>query len=173
MTHRLSWKVLLVGLLLICAVPLGSIRAQDVVAIEYGTAAVNNLAAADSAVIYTFNGNIGDLVTIRAVGVSPGSDPRLSLASPAQSLLATNDNVVSIPVSTAAQLVFRLQETGMHYIVVNGTPGDFLLTLDSRPAVPLTILDLDVPVTVGFPLANPAQAFVFNTDPGNPHIYLI
>lgn len=165
MIHRLSLKLMLAALLLVCALPIGKAAAQEVIAIEYGSAAVNNLATAESAVIYTFNGTIGDLVTIRAVGVSPGVDPRLSLASPAQSLLATNDNVVTIPVSTAAQIVFRLQETGLHYIVVNGTPGDFLLTLDSRPAVPLTILELDMPLTVSFPLANPAQAFVFNTDP--------
>lgn len=173
MSKRLSLQRILAFLLLLCLLPFSKTNAQDVLGIEYGSAAVNNLSTPDSAVIYTFNGNIGDLVTIRAVGVSLGSDPRLSLASPAQSLLATNDNVVSIPVSTTAQIVFRLQETGMHYIVVNGTPGDFLLTLDSRPAVPLTILDLDVPLTVTFPLADPSQAFVFNTDPFYPTSLLI
>ncbi|MCA0456263.1 MAG: SH3 domain-containing protein [Chloroflexi bacterium] len=160
-------KWMLVALLICCLVPLSMVgaQAQDVIEIGYGSAAVNNLPTTDSAVIYTFNGTLGDLVTIRAVGVSVGSDPRLSLASPAQSLLATNDNTISIPTTTAAQIVFRLQETGMHYIVVNGTPGDFLLTLDSRPAVPLTVLDLDTPLSITFPLANPSQAYVFNTDP--------
>ena len=160
-------KLLLAALLISCLVPLSmvSAQAQDVIEIGYGSAAVNNLPTSDSAVIYTFNGTLGDLVTIRAVGISVGADPRLSLASPAQSLLATNDNTISIPTTTTAQIVFRLQETGTHYIIVNGTPGDYLLTLDSRPAVPLTILELDTPLMITFPLADPSQAYVFNTDP--------
>ncbi|MEP6985026.1 MAG: SH3 domain-containing protein [Chloroflexota bacterium] len=142
--------------------------AQDTLVIQYGSASVNNLPTADSSVIYSFDATIGDLVTIRAVGTSPGSDPRLSLAGPSQNLLATNDNTLSFSATTTAEIVFRIQETGKHFIVVNGTPGDFLLTLDSRPAVPLTVLQFDTPLSINFPLADPSQAYVFNTDPVYP-----
>ncbi len=164
MTHRFSPRFLLF-LLLLCVFPLSRISAQDIIPIEYGGAAVNTIPADDGAVIYTFNGSIGDLVTIRAVGISPGADPRLSLAGPNQQLLATNDNVFTLPVSTAAQIVFRIQDTGSHFIVIGGTPGDFLLTLDSRPAAQLAVLELETPLAISFPVANPSQAYVFNTDP--------
>ena len=76
-------------------------------------------------------------MTIRAVGISLGADPTLSLVGPPEQILAINDNVLSIPFSTAAQIVFRLQATGPHFIVVGGTPGDFFMTLEnsSRHAI--------------------------------------
>jgi hypothetical protein len=141
------------------------LSAQETLPIQYGAAAVNNLATPDSSVIYVFNATIGDLVTINAVGTSPGSDPKLSLAGPDQHLLAMNDNALVFPPTTSAQIVFRIQETGQHFIMVGGTPGDFLLTLDSRPAVPLTVLQFDTPLSISFPLSNASQAYVFNTDP--------
>jgi hypothetical protein len=157
------WVLLLV--LLLCAFPISAASAQEVIPIQYGTAVVNTITAAGQMVNYTFNGTIGDLVTIRAVGISPGSDPNLALVGPPQQVLATNDNVFSVPPTTAAQIIFRLQATGPHFIVVSGPPGDFLLTLESRPAAPLVFLQPDTPTTITFPIVEPAQAFVFNTDP--------
>lgn len=165
MAKRFSTKLLLISLLLICLIPLSSLNAQETIPIQYGSASVNNLPTAESSVIYIFNATIGDLVTIRAVGTSPGSDPKLSLAGPNQNLLATNDNALTAPVTTTAEIVFRIQETGQHFIIVNGTAGDFLLTLDSRPAIPLTLLEFDKPLAINFPLADPSQAYVLNTDP--------
>jgi len=168
MGKRLSTRWVLLSILLLCLVPLSKLSAQETLVIQYGSASVNNLPTADSSVIYAFDATIGDLVTIRAVGTSPGSDPRLSLAAPSQNLLATNDNALSYSATTTAEIVFRIQETGKHFIVVNGTPGDFLLTLDSRPAVPLTVLQFDAPLSINFPLADASQAYVFNTDPVFP-----
>ncbi len=165
MVKRFSTKWVLISVLLLCLFPLSNLYAQDSIPIEYGSASVNNIAAVDGSVIYTFNGTIGDLVTIRAVAISVGSDPRLSLAGPSQHLLATNDNAMEVPATTAAEIVFRIQETGQHFIIVNGTPGDFLLSLNSRPAIPLTVLEFDTPVSINFPLTDPSQAYVFNTDP--------
>jgi hypothetical protein len=128
MVHRPSKRLLILILLLLCMIPLATTSAQAVVPIEYGNTVVNRIPAEGSTIAYTFNGNVGDLVTIRAVGISPGADPNLSLVGPPEQVLAVNDNVLSIPFSTAAQIVFRLQATGPHFIVVGGTPGDFLLT---------------------------------------------
>src|SRR3982751_4726126 len=119
MTHRFSIKWALLLLLLMCLAPLSSLNAQETIPIQYGSASVNNLPTADSSVIYAFDATIGDLVTIRAVGTSPGSDPRLSLAGPSQNLLATNDNSLNFAATTTAEIVFRIQETGKHFIVVN------------------------------------------------------
>lgn len=165
MVRKPSHRILLLLFLLLCALPFSTTRAQEVIPIEYGTTVVNTIPAADTTVAYTFNGNIGDLVTIRAVGISPGADPNLSLVGPPQQVLAVNDNVLSIPLNTTAQIVFRLQASGPHFIVVGGPPGDFFMTLESRPPAPLVVLQLDTPQTLTFPIIEPAQAFVFNTDP--------
>ncbi len=165
MKHRLSTTFLLVFILLLCLVPLSSTLAQSVLPIQYGSASVNNLATSDSSIIYVFDGTLGDLVTIRATGTSPGSDPKLALAGPNQNLLVSNDNMLSYPATTTAEIVFRVQETGQHFIIVSGPPGDFLLTLDSRPAVALTQLEFNKPLTVNFPLVDSSQAYIFNTDP--------
>jgi uncharacterized protein YraI len=39
------------------------------------------------------------------------------------------------------------------------------LTLESRPPTPLVILQPDAPLTITFPVTEPAQSFIFNTDP--------
>jgi hypothetical protein len=164
-THRFSTKWILVLILLIGLVPLSSTAAQEVIPIQYGSASVNNLATSDSSVIYVFNATLGDLVTVRATGTTPGADPRLALAGPNQNLLVSNDNMITYPATTTAEIVFRVQETGQHFIIVSGAPGDFLLTLDSRPAVALTQLEFNKPLTVNFPLVDSSQAYIFNTDP--------
>ncbi|MBC7871001.1 MAG: hypothetical protein H7Y09_09205, partial [Chitinophagaceae bacterium] len=143
MVRHPSKRLLILILLLLCAFPLSTTSAQEVIPIEYGSTVVNTIGAVGNTVAYTFNGTIGDLVTIRAVGISAGADPTLSLVGPPEQVLAINDNVLSIPFSTAAQIVFRLQASGPHFIVVGGTPGDFFMTLESRPATPLIILQLD------------------------------
>src|ERR1041384_2554250 len=112
MFKRFSTKLLLVFILQICLLPMAQLSAQETLPIQYGAAAVNNIATPDSTVIYVFNATIGDLVTINAVGTSPGSDPKLSLAGPDQHLLAMNDNALVFPQTTSAQIVFRIQETG-------------------------------------------------------------
>lgn len=164
MVRSLKYRWLLL-LLLLVVFPLGAAHAQEVFPITYGTSIVNRVNNTGDMVDYTFNGNVGDLVTIRAVGISAGADPTLALIGPSQQVLATNDNVLSIPVSTSAQIVYRLVESGPHYIVVSGAAGDFVLTLDSRPATLLVGLQLDTPVTLTLPIAQPETAFVFNTDP--------
>src|SRR6185369_2800017 len=107
MFKRFSTKWLLVFILLTSLFPLTKLSAQETLPIQYGSAVVNNLATDDSPVIYVFNATLGDLLTIHAVGISPGSDPKLSLAGPSQHLLAMNDNAPDIPPTTAAEIVFR------------------------------------------------------------------
>src|SRR5262245_9636368 len=84
MPHRISHRLWLLLLLLICAFPLSTASAQEIIPMAYGTGVVNNIPAAGVSVSFTFNGTVGDLVTIRAVGISPGADPTLALVSPSQ-----------------------------------------------------------------------------------------
>jgi hypothetical protein len=124
----------------------------------YGTVVLGTIPADGSPVTYSFNGNFGDLVTIRAVGVTPGADPNLTLFGPAQQQLAFNDNEPFLPLNTAALVVYRLQASGPHYVLVGGTQGDFLLTLDVRPPMTATTLQLDTPTEVHFHLLNPHRS---------------
>src|SRR3990172_9878245 len=159
------WLLILAALSL-AAVSIG--MGQDFIPVEYGDAVLGTISTEGSPVTYSFNGNVGDLVTIRAVGITPGADPDLTLFGPAQQQqqqLAVNDNEPFLPLSTAAQVVYRLQASGTHYILVDGTQGDFLLTLDVRPSMTATTLQLDTPAQVTFPLTEPARVFNFNTDP--------
>ena len=157
----LTLCLLLVAVLL----PHTMTTAQDVMPLEYGTAVVGNVSAEGTQTGFSLNGNVGDLVTFRATGVSAGMDPNLTLLGPVQELLAGNDNSLSNPANTAAELTYRLLATGTYTILVGGTPGDFLLTVSVRPAVTVTLLELDTPVQLNLPAEIGPQVFSFNTDP--------
>lgn len=152
-------------LLLAALLPQTMTTAQDAAPIEYGTAVVGTVSAEGTQTGYTFNGNVGDLVTVRATGVSAGMDPNLTLLGPAQELLAGNDNDLTYPASNSAAITYRLLASGTYTLLVGGTPGDFLLTLSVRPAVTMTLLALDTPVQLALPADGGPQVFSFNTDP--------
>jgi hypothetical protein len=99
------WMFILVVLGL-AAVNMG--MGQDFIPVEYGDAVLGTISTDGSPVTYSFNGNAGDLVTIRAVGITRGADLNLTLFGPAQQQqqqLAVSDNepFVFVPLSTAAQ----------------------------------------------------------------------
>jgi uncharacterized protein YraI len=162
-TRLTLWGILLIALLLIVSLTITT--AQDTIVIETGTAAVGTIVSDGSPVTYAFNGSVGDVVTIRAIGLTAGTDPNITLFGPTQQQLAFNDNETFMPFGTASEITFRLQETGTHFVVVSGTTGDFVLTVSVRPPVTAANLQLDTPVNVTFPVADPSQVFVFNTDP--------
>jgi hypothetical protein len=165
--HRIRLCLGLVGLMVLSLLPGGISMSQDIVPLDPGTSALGTIPADGSLVTFFFDGNLGDLVTARAVGITSGMDPNLALFGSAQQQLTLNDNEPFLPLSTAAQIVYRLQETGPYYILVGGTPGQFLLTLDVRPAATVTLLQLDTPATITLPLVETetTQTFIFNTDP--------
>jgi len=150
------------GLLLL---PLSGVQAQDAVAVEFGTSTTGTLPSDGAQAPFTFNGNPGDLVTARVVGLTQGMDPNLTLLGPAQETLATNENTPLLPATTDAEIVFRLLTAGTHTLVVSGTTGDFLLTVQVRPQVVSTVLVFDTPTVAVLPLDPANQVFVFNTDP--------
>jgi uncharacterized protein YraI len=149
--------------------------AQNATPVGYGSVTVGKIAADSTQSVYSFNGSAGDLVTIQVVGTAPNWQPTLSLMSPDQQ----QPLVTSAPADAldtlmgGAQLVYRLQQTGTYMITVQGQPGDFLLTLASRPAVNSAPLTLNSPLDVTLPLTQPNQSFVFNTDPAKSTTLLI
>jgi uncharacterized protein YraI len=170
MNHILRHRSLGALLLLVLAalVAVAPVAAQQANPVSFGTAVFGTVSPDGTPVAYSFTGNFGDLVTMRAAGTTPGMDPNLQLLGPDQIVLATNENSIFDPASTAASIVFRLPETGTYTVVVGGTPGDFLLTLDVRPVLPVVPLVIDQPTQLVFPLPVPDQIFSFNTNPTLP-----
>ena len=147
--------------------------AQEDTVINYGSSTVGNVPADGATISFSFNGNTGDLVTVRAVGITPGMDPNLRLTGPAGELLAVNDNNPLLPAATDAEIVFRLITPGTHSLMVSGTAGNFLLSLSVRPPVSVVSLTPDSPTLVTLPLLPAEQVFVFNTHPNRSTTLLV
>lgn len=152
---------------------LSPLYAQEGTTISYGSSTVGNIPADGSTTTFTFNGNTGDLITARVVGLTPEMDPNLRLAGPSGELLATNDNNLLLPAATDAEIVFRLVTPGTHSLMVSGTAGDFMLTLSVRPPMSVVSLTFDRPTDVALPLVPAEQVFLFNTHPTRTTTLLI
>lgn len=161
--------MLLVIALLLSVTSAGMLSAQANVPVTFGGAAVGNIPTAGATVVYNFNGNAGDLITVRVVGLTAGMDPNITLLGPVQEPLLVQDFDYMVPTNaSAASVVFRLFTTGTYTVIVGGTPGDFVITIDAQPAIQPLILLLDEPQQLTVPFTTGAQLFAFNTDPGMP-----
>ncbi len=164
----IRWLALSFALCLVLAVAFGSssvAKAQQIATVEYGTSVVGRINTDGEQIAYSFAGNAGDLVTARVVGITPGMDPNLTLFGPLQEVLTTIDNIPTFPAANDALIVYRLLVPGTYTLVVSGTPGDFLLTLEVRPQVVTTVLIPQEPAVIRLPLDPVDQVFAFNTDP--------
>src|SRR5690349_16953958 len=88
---------------------------------------------------------------------------------PAQETILSRDNDLLSPANASmATIIYRLFSTGTYTVIVGGTPGDFILTLETEPAVTPVVLNLDVPVPLTIPFDVAPAVFAFNTDPALP-----
>ena len=142
------------------------VQAQGV--LNYGDTIVGSLSAQAPLAFFTFNGTVGDRVTVVAIGITPDLDPAVSLNSPSQQQLANNDNDTTSADTTDARVTLTLAQTGLHTILVNsvtGVPGDFLIRVFGQPAVAITDVS-NTPATVV--LGEATQVFSFDADPFAP-----
>jgi uncharacterized protein YraI len=155
--------------LVVSAVAFGGAAAQQVSPIQPGVVIVGTIPSEGASVAYSFNGAIGDLVTIRVIGVTSGMDPAITLLGPAQETILSRDNDLLSPANASlATVIYRLFSTGTYTILVSGTPGDFILTLESQPSVTPVNLTLDTPTPLTIPFDVAPVMFAFNTDPTLP-----
>src|SRR5687768_125737 len=90
--HIRSRRLLLLALILAFFVaPFTLIHAQGNT-LTYGSSTAGSITDQNRLILYSFNGNAGDVVTAYAIGVTAGLDPSISLLSPGQQPLANNDN---------------------------------------------------------------------------------
>jgi len=153
--------VILTGLLL--TIGFSRIVAQGNV-IAYGESVTGTIDASMPVGFFNFSGTVGDLITVRAIGLSGELDPNVGLLSPTQAQLAANDNDFFSPGSSDARISLRLPETGTYSLIVGGsnaTTGDFLLRVDMIAPSVSTGLSTDSPTSVNVPLGAPSQVYSF------------
>src|SRR5690606_29604434 len=157
------------SVIVICALfSPGFVMAQNATLLTYGDSASGALAEGAPLSFYMFQGSENDVITASVIGVSRGMYPTLTLLGPGQALLQNSESDVFQPGARAATINYRLSETGTYSLLVGGTPGDYLLTLNARPAVAVAPLALYAPVQ-GEPVAEaPSQTFAVNADPARP-----
>ncbi len=145
-------RLVAVGLAVLVLAALATVVIAQGGAITYGSSVTGSLSAAAPFAIYSFNGNPGDLITVYAIGITPGLTPSLSLLGPTQVQLAVSDSDPFGGGSPGtARITYRLVESGLHSLLVSsptGGAGEFLLRLDGRPTVASTSLSPEVPVVV-------------------------
>ncbi len=136
----------------------GRVASAQVAAIlVYGDTITGSISQASPLVIYSFQSNASDVVSIQAFPLTSGSALSITLLSPAQQLVATSDNSLL----SSAEVDARLPETGLYSVLIggiNGSMGDFLLHLDARPAVVQVPLLGGIPAVVSFP-SNPTEQY--------------
>ncbi len=133
--------------------------------LTYGSTVTGEITATTPFVIYAFQANAGDQVTVYAVGITPGFRPSLSLLGPDQRQIgvATGDPF-GVEDGPAARLNHRIASTGRHSLLVSSTdaiPGEFLLTLSGRPSVSSNVISPNAPVTINIPAGAAAVRYSF------------
>ena len=173
--HNSSWTpswgaaiALCLALILLVA-PSGAALAQSGGGtITYGSSEIGSLTAESPFVIYTFNANAGDLISLVLAGLAPDVAPEASLLGPDQRQLGlTSDDPFSAG-SHLARLDYRIMQSGIHSLIVNNvnqTPGEFLLMLDGRPGGQATGIAIGSTQTANLPPNTASGFFSFPAPP--------
>lgn len=167
--HKL-W--IMIGLACVLLIPaLHGLQAQNSTVMNYGEGQSGTITSDAILSFYTFEGVANDLVIARALGLTPGLRPAITLFSPTQQQLATSGgNLLGLNPSES-RLAFRLPETGIYTLVVasaDGTFGDFVLLLDGRTPISDEPLSDEAPAEILLPSGAPAQLFTFAANPDAP-----
>ena len=173
MRHTRRFKLTAIGLILLAVFFLRVLaQGRNGNRLTYGTTTSSSVSEDSPLVFFTFDGDEGDLVVIRAISTSEGFDPTLSLLSPSQQPLAINDNDPFVAGTVDARISYRLPQEGVYSLVVGGaqrSTGDFLLTLDTRDGTDNPILlTIDDSLTVDFSDDSDPKTFRFAADPEIP-----
>jgi hypothetical protein len=158
--------------------PPGGALAQGGETITYGSSVIGSLTTESPFVIYTFNANAGDLISIVLAGLAPEVVPGASLLGPDQRQLGVSgDDPFSAGGGRLARIDHRIAQTGVHSLIVNNTnnaPGEFLLMLDGLPGSQATPLASGgtqtanmppntAPVLFNFPASGDSQTLSLST----------
>ncbi len=153
LSTRRAVRLLTLLLVLLLAVT-GSVIAQGGL-IGYGQSISGALTAQAPFALYTFNGAAGDHVTAYVAGLTDAMQPGLSLLGPDQRQLAISSGDALLGQdSSLARVTYRLQQTGLHTLLITNiqsVPGEYVLHLSARPSTASQALPANAPVTFNIP----------------------
>jgi hypothetical protein len=150
--------------LLAVFVSIGLAAAQGVTTLTYGTTGVGSLSEASPATIFVFNGNAGELAAVQVTAITPGMSVSVSLLGSAQQALGNEDSNPFGLNGRTARVTARLPQAGVYSALVSGSPGDFIISLDSRTSAPLP-LQPGTPSQVVVGVGGELQYYSFSPDP--------
>ena len=128
MSIRSMKYAILLSLLLLLSVP-----AQAQQLLTYGTGATGTLSAATPVVLYTFQGDANDAITLQVLALSGDLQPVISLNSGTGAQVAASSSDASNPLANSARLNTTLPDTGTYTVIVtsaSGSSGDYAIRLD-------------------------------------------
>jgi hypothetical protein len=126
--------ILVTLLLLLCVIPV--VHAQDVTPIQYGDTVRGKVTNPDQGVLYSFDGQKGDKITISLN--SDQVDVYLRLGDPKGNLLEENDDISKTNVS--ARIEYTIPKNGQYIIAALAyDKGPFTLTLESDSAASTSV----------------------------------
>src|SRR5476649_1023799 len=171
--NPISYHLIRLGLLLTVIAMLllfttfGQIGAQGSVTLVSGGSVTGTINDQTHIALYTFIGKAGDLISLQAIGTTPGMNATLSLLAPSQQQLASNASDPNSPVGLdGARVSYLLPQDGMYSVLVGGTNGDFLLRFGSRPSRPAIPLAPNVPIVATLVTGAGPQLYSLTTNPG-------
>ena len=138
--------------------------AQGGAALTYGTSLVGRITAEMPLQLYSFTGTEGDLVFIRAAGLSAGFEPIVDLIAPDRQTIATSRNDTLSMTMQDAAIRLQLPQSGAYSLMLggnNGTMGDFALQLDGHSPVVAIPLITGESTVVEVAAGAPVQTYSF------------
>ena len=173
--HKSSWTptwgaalALCLALILLVASPGAALAQSGGESITYGSSVIGSLTAESPFVIYTFNANAGDLISLVLAGLAPEVVPEASLLGPDQRQLGLSSNDPFSPSGNLTRLDYRIMQGGIHSLIVNNlnqTPGEFLLMLNGRPGGQATGIAVGSTQTANLPPNTASGLFSFPASP--------
>jgi hypothetical protein len=129
--------------------------------ITFGSNTAGEVSAANPNPAFSFTGNAGQTITVQALSLTPGFAPQFEVFNSANALI---QSVANAGGETIVDSTIQLAQSDTYTIRVssaNGTPGQFVLSLQEggTPLPPPTVLVVNEPVAGDVSAAAPIQRY--------------
>lgn len=160
----MKWRSLLFIIGVLAMLITFPIAAQN--ALTYGTSLTAELTSAAPQAFYTFNGTVGDVVTIYVLGHNADFAPTVSLSGNTGQLGFSNDDPLT-PFSNDASITFRLPQDGGYSVLVGNANGNLgLYTISLQVATPVVSTVLTDNVIISIPVGAPSLTYTVPANSG-------
>lgn len=137
--------------------------------LTYGSGATSQVNAAAPLVVFTFTGEVGDLVTVRVLSLSADFSPTLSVNSPIGQQIAFTTTDVTSSGSGSVRADIVLPQSGTYTMQVgssDGSQGQFAIHLNGVPTQNAPTLQTSV--QLDFASGPSPQVVTFAASPSSP-----